>query len=318
MTEIGYHLSSEEHGPTDLVHYARRAEESGFTFALISDHYHPWTDRQGQSPFVWSVIGGIAQATQRLRLGTAVTCPIMRIHPAIVAQAAATAAVMLPNRFFLGVGTGEHLNEHILGEHWPPPDVRLDMLEEAVRIIRLLWEGGTRSHHGCHFTVEDARVYTLPEEAPPIVIAASGEESATRAGQMGDGLVSVAPKATLVEAFDRAGGAGKPRYAQIHVCWAEDEAKARRTAHAWWPTVALRGAMSAELRLPQYFEEAVGLVREDDVVQMVACGPRPEPHVAAIKKFVDSGFTHVAVHQVGPDQEGFFRFYSQEILPRFQ
>src|ERR687883_157173 len=192
MVELGYALSSEEHTPNDLVRYARRAEEVGFAFALISDHYHPWLDQQGQSPFVWSVVGAIAHATQRLRLGTGVTCPTMRIHPAIVAQAAATAAAMMPGRFFLGVGTGENLNEHILGDRWPEADVRREMLEEAVEVIRLLWQGGQRSHHGRHYTVENARVYTLPETPPPIIVAASGPKAAELAGRIGDGFWGVA------------------------------------------------------------------------------------------------------------------------------
>ena len=174
--EIGYALSSEEHAPADLVRYARLAEERGFTYALISDHFHPWTDRQGQSPFVWSVIGAIAEATERLRLGTGVTCPTIRIHPAIIAQAAATAAALMPGRFFLGVGTGENLNEHILGDRWPEGRVRLEMLEEAIEVIRLLWQGGYQSHHGTHYTVEQARLYTLPDEPPPIMVAAGQAE----------------------------------------------------------------------------------------------------------------------------------------------
>src|SRR5881227_3193228 len=176
--EIGYALSSEEHGPRELVAQARRAEEVDFAFALISDHFHPWTDRQGQSAFVWSVIGGIAQATSRLRLGTGVTCPTIRIHPAIVAQAAATAAAMMPGRFFLGVGSGENLNEHILGDRWPFPDERIEMLEEAIEVIRQLWEGGYQTHRGRHYRVEKARIYTLPEELPPIAVAAAGRTAA--------------------------------------------------------------------------------------------------------------------------------------------
>src|SRR5438093_7201910 len=168
MVEIGYALSSEEHGPQELVQFARTAEEAGFTFALISDHFHPWIDRQGQSPFVWSVVGGIAQATQRLRLGTGVTCPTIRTHPAIVAQAAATSAVMMDGRFFLGVGTGEELNEHVLGDRWPGPRERLELLEEAIEVIRLLWEGGYQSHYGEHYTVEQARIYDVPDEPPEI------------------------------------------------------------------------------------------------------------------------------------------------------
>src|SRR5262245_5486106 len=186
---LGYQLSSEEHSAPDLVGLARKAEESGFTFALISDHYHPWTDRQGQSPFVWSVIGAIAQATERLRVGTAVTCPSGRIHPAVIAQAAATAATLMPRRFFLGVGTGENLNEHILGQGWPETEVRQERLAEAIDIIRLLWTGGNQSHHGRHFTVENARLYSLPDELPPLLVATGGPRTSDLAGRVADGLI---------------------------------------------------------------------------------------------------------------------------------
>src|SRR5215211_9294726 len=199
--KLGYALSSEEHTPNDLVRHASLAEAAGFTFALISDHYHPWLDRQGHSPFVWAVIGGIAQATTRLHLGTGVTCPTTRIHPAIIAQAAATAAAMMPGRFFLGVGTGENLNEHILGEHWPPHDLRLAMLEEAVEVIRLLWQGGTQTYRGCYYVVENACIYTLPDELPPILIAASGPKAAAAAGRLGEGLISTSPQESIVEQF---------------------------------------------------------------------------------------------------------------------
>src|SRR5256714_6535348 len=167
MFEIGYTLSSEEFGPRDLVRFAQRAEETGFSFALVSDHFHPWIDAQGESPFVWSVIGGVAQATERLRLGTGVTCPLIRIHPGLVAQAAATCEAMMPGRFFLGVGTGENLNEHIFGDRWPAPDERIEMLEEAIDVIRLLWRGGTQTHRGKHYTVDHACIYTLPDPPPP-------------------------------------------------------------------------------------------------------------------------------------------------------
>src|SRR5881394_2507316 len=198
MLEIGYSLSSEEHTPDDLIHYAHRAEESGFSFALISDHFHPWTNKQGQSPFVWSVIGGIAQATEKLRLGTGVTCPTIRIHPAIIAQAAATSQVMMEGRFFLGVGTGEELNEHVTGATWPGPLKRLEMLEEAVEVLRLLWQGGYQSHYGTHYTVEQARIYTLPDEPPPIAIAAAQPKAAELAGRLGDALIGVSPEGETV------------------------------------------------------------------------------------------------------------------------
>jgi coenzyme F420-dependent glucose-6-phosphate dehydrogenase len=318
MLEIGYALSSEEHPPNDLVRYARRAEDVGFTFALISDHYHPWIDRQGHSPLVWSVIGGIAQVTQRLVLGTGVTCPTMRIHPAIIAQAAATSAAMMPGRFFLGVGTGENLNEHILGDRWPPHDVRLEMLEEAVEIIRLLWEGGMQTYRGFYYVVENARIYTLPDQLPPILVAASGSRMAEAAGHIGDGMITTAPEVDLLKQFDAGGGAGKPRYGQLTVCWAPDEATARRVAFEYWPTAAVQGELTQELPTPAHFEQAAMMVDEEEVAQAIVCGPDPERHVAGVKEFAEAGYDHVYIHQIGPDQEGFFRFYEREVLPKLR
>jgi G6PDH family F420-dependent oxidoreductase len=318
MVEIGYKLSSEEHGPNDLVRYAGRAEEVGFTFAMISDHFHPWIDRQGQSPFVWSVIGGVAQATKRVRLGTGVTCPTIRIHPAIIAQAAATAAAMMPGRFILGLGSGENLNEHILGDHWPPADVRQEMLEEAVEIIRLLWDGEQESYYGVYYTVENARIYTLPDELPPIAIAAGGSKSAELAGQIGDGFIGTAPQAELIQTFDESGGDGKPRYGELSVCWAASEAEARRMAHHWWPNGGLKGELPQELPAPKHFEQAASMLTEEAVAQEIVCGPDPQRHIAEIKNYADAGYDHVWIHQVGPDQEGFFQFYEQKILPEFR
>ncbi len=318
MVKLGYSLSSEEHTPDNLVRYARQAEQAGFAFAMISDHFHPWIDRQGQSPFVWAVIGGIAQVTRQLQVGTGVTCPIMRIHPAIIAQAAATAAAMMPGRFMLGVGTGENLNEHILGQHWPPAEVRQEMLEEAIEVIRGLWKGKLFSHRGRYFTVENARIYTLPEQPPPILVAASGPESAELAGRAGDGLIGVSPQAELISRFEAGGGAGKPRYGQVTVCWAETEEQARRIARTWWPNAALRGAISSELALPRYFQEATQLVTEDQVAGAIVCGPDPQKHLHRIGEYVQAGYDHVYIHQVGPDQEGFMNFYQREILPNFQ
>jgi coenzyme F420-dependent glucose-6-phosphate dehydrogenase len=316
MFALGYALSSEEHAPNDLIGYARRAEEAGFTFALISDHYHPWIDRQGQSPFVWSVIGGIAQVTQRLMLGTGVTCPTMRIHPAIIAQAAATSAVMMPGRFFLGVGTGENLNEHILGDRWPAHDLRQAMLEEAIEIIRMLWRGETLTYRGSYYTVENARIYTLPERPPPLLMAASGPRAAEGAGRIADGFIATTPEPDLLKRFEGSGGSGKPSYGQLTVCWARDDASARHIAREYWPTAAVRGELTQELPTPAHFEQAAKMVREDDVAQVIICGPDPERHIAGIKEFIDAGFDHVYVHQIGPDQEGFFRFYAQEVLPK--
>ena len=316
--ELGYAMSSEEHRPNDLVRHARQAEEAGFTFALISDHYHPWVERQGQSPFVWGVIGGIAQATERLRLGTGVTCPTIRIHPAIIAQAAATAASMMPGRFFLGVGTGENLNEHILGDRWPAHDLRLEMLEEAIAVIRQLWQGGTQTFRGRFYTVENARVYTLPEEPTPIMVAASGPKAAEAAGRLGDGFIGTSPQAELLQTFDGAGGAGKPRYGQLTVCWAPDEATARRTAHEWWPNAGLQGELSQDLPTPAHFQQASQLVTEEMIAESIVCGPDPQRHIEQIQQYFDAGYDHVYVHQVGPDQEGFFDFYAREIVPRFR
>jgi coenzyme F420-dependent glucose-6-phosphate dehydrogenase len=318
MPQIGYALSSEEHLPNDLVRFAAQAEEAGFGYAVISDHYHPWVDVQGESPFVWSVIGGIAQATKRLRLGTGVTCPTMRIHPAIVAHAAATSAAMMPGRFFLGVGTGENLNEHILGSHWPAPDERLEMLEEAVEVIRLLWEGGYQTHRGKHYTVENARLYTLPDEPPEIYVAASQPLAAELAGRIGDALVTVAPDKVIAERFEASGGVGKPKLGQAHVCWAKTEKEARRTAYEIWPNGGLQGALSQELPLPEHFEQAAKMVTEDDVAESVVCGPDPERHKEQIREFEAAGYDHVYVHQVGPDQQGFLNFYAREILPEFE
>jgi len=312
--QLGYWLSSEEHRPNELVQLACQAERTGFSFAVISDHYHPWIDRQGQSPFVWAVLGGIAQTTSTLHVGTGVTCPLMRIHPAVIAQAAATVACMLPDRFFLGVGSGENLNEHIIGKHWPPPEVRLDMLEEAISVIRLLWEGATRSHRGRYYTVQDARIYTRPEAAPPIYVAASGPSAAKLAARAGDGLIATSPNGELVKTF----GTAKPRYGQVKVCWAADEASALRTVREMWPTAGVPGALNSELRQPSEFEAVASLVSEGALQKAVVMGPDPERHIAAIRAYQDAGFGHVSVHQIGPDQAGFFRFYAENILPKFK
>jgi coenzyme F420-dependent glucose-6-phosphate dehydrogenase len=315
MVRLGYALSSEEHRPSDLVESARRAEEAGFEFALISDHFHPWIDRQGQSPFVWAVIGAIAEATERIELGTGVTCPTMRIHPAIIAQAAATAAALMPGRFFLGVGTGENLNEHVLGQRWPSADLRREMLEEAIEVIRRLWIGELTTHRGRWYHVEDARIYTLPEELPPIAVAAAGPRAAELAGRVGDALISTAPEAELVEEFRGAGGDG-PCYGMLTVCVARSEEEAKRIAHEWWPNAALRGPLGQELAQPSHFEEAAAMVTPDDVAESVVCSADVELHLEKIKEFADAGFDHVYVHQVGPDQEAFFGLYERELLPR--
>jgi len=316
MVEVGYTLSSEEWGPAELVRWARRAEEAGFGFALVSDHYHPWIDAQGHSPFVWTVVGGVAQATERLRLGTGVTCPTIRIHPAIVAQAAATSAAMMPGRFFLGLGSGENLTEHITGERWPAADERQEMLEEAIGVIRLLWRGGEQTHRGQYFRVENARIYTLPDEPPPIYVAAAGPKAARLAASAGDGLIGVSPDEEVIGAFEQAGGEGKPKYGQVHVCWAEENDEARRTAARIWPNTAITGELGQELPLPRHFEQAAQMLDAEEVDEQLPTGPEVERYLEAIRRYADAGFTHVYLHQIGPDQEGFFRFWQEELAPK--
>lgn len=318
MTKLGYTLSSEEFDAPTLVAQAERAERAGFAFASISDHFHPWIDAQGESPFVWGTLGAISQRTERIELLTGVTCPTVRIHPAIVAQAAATAASLLPGRFSFGVGTGENLNEHVVGAGWPGVVERQARLEEAIEVIRELWKGELTSLRGKHFTVENARLYSLPEQPPPLLVAVAGERSVAIAARAGDGLIGTAPVAESVEQFRVEGGEGKPTYGQLHVCWAEDEESAKRVALRQWPNGAIGGNFFLELPLPAHFEQAAETVDEDDIAESIVCGPNPERHRAAIQEYVDAGYDHVYVHQVGDDQNGFFEFYEREVLPAFR
>jgi G6PDH family F420-dependent oxidoreductase len=314
MTEIGYFLSSEEHGPDALVRQAQQAEQAGFRSVWISDHYHPWNDQQGHSPFVWSVIGGIA-ATTRLRVTTAVTCPTVRIHPAVLAQAAATAALMLPGRFLFGVGSGENLNEHILGARWPRVEVRLEMLEEAVEVMRKLWKGKLTSHDGRFYQVENARIYSLPDEPPPVLMSALGQKSVSLAARVADGLISTKPDRESLERYAAEGGKG-PRQGGLKVCWGRDEQAARKTAFELWPNNLLPGQLAQELALPSHFDQATQLVTEDDVAELIPCGPDPERHLASIRQYLDAGFDEVYVSQIGDDQAGFFDFWRRELAPR--
>jgi G6PDH family F420-dependent oxidoreductase len=314
---IGYYLSSEECGPGELVRQARLAEAAGFEGLWISDHFHPWNDEQGHSPFVWSVIGAIAEATSQIRLTTAVTCPIMRIHPAIVAQAAATSAVMLDGRFAFGIGSGEALNEHILGHRWPPAEVRLEMLAEAVEVIRTLWQGGMQSHRARYYRVENARIYDLPHHLPPIIISGFGPRSTQLAARIGDGFCTTSPAKDAVELFRREGGDGKLVAGGMKVCWDEREDRARATAHRLWPSEQLPGELSQILPTPAHFEQASALVSEDMVAEVVPCGPDLEHHVRAIERYADAGFDEVYVQQIGGAEERFFETYASEVLPRF-
>jgi coenzyme F420-dependent glucose-6-phosphate dehydrogenase len=316
VIEYGYKLSSEEHSPRDLVDNARRAEEAGFSFAAISDHFHPWIDAQGHSPFVWPVIGAIAATTQRLKVLTGVTCPTVRMHPALVAQAAATSAAMMPGRFSLGLGSGENLNEHILGDHWPPVSVRLEMLEEAVGVIRSLWNGDLTTRYGRHYTVENARLFTLPDDDPPVLIAGSGDKSLDLAGRVGDGFIGLAPDEEMISKFAAAGGAGKPTYCEVNVCWAKTTADAVATTVEYWPVAGLKGQLMQELALPAHFEQAASVLSKEQITENVACGPDPEDHIESIRQFADAGYDHIWVHQIGPDQQGAIDFYADNVLPK--
>jgi G6PDH family F420-dependent oxidoreductase len=225
---------------------------------------------------------------------------------------------MLPGRFRLGVGSGENLNEHIVGQGWPETEVRQERLVEAIEVMRLLWQGGLRSHRGRHYTVENARLYTLPDEPPEVIVASAGERATEIAGRVGDGMFGLVPDRDVIKAFEGAGGAGKPRYGQVHVCWAEDEGSARRTALEWWPNAVVGGNLPWELPLPSHFESAAEWADEDAIADQVVCGPDPERHIGAIEEYVDAGYDHVYFHQVGPDQEAFLDFAERELLPRLR
>ena len=309
--KLGFALSSEDHPPNELVRQAAVAEDAGFEFCMISDHYHPWVDAQGESPYVWSTLGGIAKATEKIRVGTGVTCPMIRIHPAIVAQAAATVAAMMPKRFFLGVGTGENLNEHVLGDRWPLPDERLEMLEEAVDVMRLLWKGGEQTHRGKHYTVDHARVYTLPREQIDVYVAASKPNAAEVAQKIGDGLISTAPDEEVVQAF----GNGKPRIGMMHCAYDRDAKKGLERATKLWPNLALQGPLGQDLATPSDFEEAAKMVDEEDVAGQAPHGPDPQPYLELIRRYDEAGFTHVYIHQIGDNQDEFAEFARRELMP---
>jgi len=318
MTRYGYALSSEEHNPRDLVRNAALAEKAGFEFALISDHFHPWLDDQGHSPFVWTVLGGIARETKKLEIGTGVTAPIMRTHPAIIAHAAATTADMFEGRFFLGVGTGENLNEHILGDGWPIYEDRRAMLVEAIEVMRGLWDGDLFSYRGEYYTVENARLYTLPTEPIRIMVAAAGPESAELAAEMGDGLIGAAPDEEVVKSFRSSGGEGKPTFGKVTVCWAKTQKQGTQTLHRIWRNGGVPGDLSQELPLPKHFELAAELVTPDMLVETMPVGPKVDRYLESIKQYVDAGFDNVYLHQVGPDQEGFFKFWRDELEPALE
>ena len=314
---IGYFLSSEEYTPQQLVEQAVLAEQAGFEALWISDHFHPWNDQQGQSPFVWGVIGAISQAC-RLPVTTAVTAPTVRMHPAIVAQAAATAAVQLEGRFTLGVGTGEALNEHVLGDRWPSEDVRLEMLEEAVGLMREMWQGEFTYHHGRHYTVENARIYTRPDQPPKVFVSAFGPKSFDLALRIGDGFITTQPDAERVQEWRAKAGADKPAQAGYKVCVADTEDEGVQIAHRLWANAGLPGELSQVLPSPKHFEQASELVTEEMTRESTVCGRDVDRHVEAFGPYADAGFDEVYVANMGPNYRDFFSLYADEVLPRLR
>ncbi|MDW4905424.1 TIGR03557 family F420-dependent LLM class oxidoreductase [Streptomyces sp. ADMS] len=315
MPEYGYFLACEEFGPADLGEQARQAEQAGFRALWISDHYHPWNDAQGQSPFVWSVIGALSQAVS-LPIETAVTCPTVRTHPAVVAQAAATSAVMTDGRFRLGVGTGEALNEHILGDRWAPAHIRLEMLEEAIQVMRRLFTGEEVTHHGPHYTVENARLYTVPDEPVPIDVSGFGPQATALAARVGDGYITMGPEEDLTTQFRKGGGGAGLVSGGTKVCYGPNREEAVRTVHRLWSNQLLPGEMAQILPTPRHFEQLEPLVTENMVSENTVCGADVDEHVSALSAFADAGFDRVYVSQIGPDQRGFFDFYRTKVLPR--
>jgi G6PDH family F420-dependent oxidoreductase len=315
--QIGYKLAAEAFDPQELIRQAVAAERAGFDFVEISDHYHPWLDVQGHSPFAWTVLGAIAAKTDRLGLATGVTCPTVRYHPAIIAQAAATLALVSDGRFTLGIGAGERLNEHIVGRGFPGVHERQAMLREALEIIRLLWQGGYQNYDGRYLRLEDARVFDLPEQLPTIAVAAGGPDAARLAAELGDGLFATEPRADLVEHFTAAGGSG-PRYAEAPVAWAPDEKTAAQAVHETSRWALTGWKVMSELPNPVNFEAATTTVTLDDVMGQFACGPDPERHVEVVKPFVDAGFDHIVLQNAGPDPDGFIEFFRSELSDRLR
>ncbi|MGM9463619.1 LLM class F420-dependent oxidoreductase [Streptomyces murinus] len=316
MVRIGYTMMTEQAGPRELVEHVVGAEEAGFDFSVISDHYFPWLRAQGHSSYAWSVLGAAAQATSRIPLMTYVTCPIRRYHPAVVAQKATTVQLLSEGRFRLGLGAGENLNEHVVGGGWPPVDVRHEMLEEAVEIIRALFGGEHVTHHGRHYQVESAKLWDVPEQPPPIGIAVSGEQSCRLAGERGDLLIATEPKPELLAAFDRHGGRGKPRVGQLPVSYDPDRDTAVKRAHAQFRWFGLGWKVNAELPHPDSFESATRFVTPDDVAASIPCGDDPDAFVEAVRPYARAGFEELALVQIGGDtQPEFLRWSAKTLLP---
>jgi G6PDH family F420-dependent oxidoreductase len=315
--QIGYKLMAEGFGPKELIRQAVRAEEAGFDFVEISDHYHPWLDVQGHSPFAWTVLGAIAAKTDTLGLATGVTCPTVRYHPAIIAQAAATLAIVSDNRFTLGIGAGERLNEHVVGLGFPSVRGRHERLAEALDIINLLWQGGYQSYEGKHLQLEDARVFDLPDRLPAIAVAAGGTDAAELAATHGSGLFATDPRRDLVETYAAKGGTG-PKYAEIATAWAPTAEAAIRAAHETNRWALTGWKVMAELPNPVNFEAASETVRPEDVAEKFPHGPDAQPYADAFRTYADAGFDHLVFMNAGPDQDGFFDFFTKELKPELK
>jgi len=316
MTHFGYTAMGEQAPAKQLVTDLVAAELAGFDFSVTSDHFSPWIEEQGHSPNAWVVLGAAAQATEALPLMTFVTCPTFRYHPAVVAQQAATLSMLSSGRFTLGLGAGENLNEHVIGGGWPMARVRQERLAEAAEIIRALFAGDYVNFSGRHFQIERARLYHLPGTAPPIGIAASGPGSATLAASHGDALIATSPDGGLVAEFDAAAGGGKPKYGQLPVCYDRDETAARARARELWRWAVAGWPVTAELPDPRAFDAASGTVREEDVAALLPCGPDVGSYVKAAREWIDAGFTHLALVQVGGgNQRDFIAWAAAELLP---
>jgi G6PDH family F420-dependent oxidoreductase len=319
VVEWGYTMMCEQTGPRALVDDVVAAEQAGFDFAVISDHYFPWLDEMGHSPYAWSVLGAAAWATERIPLMTYVTCPTFRYHPAVVAQKAATVHLLSQGRFTLGLGAGENLNEHIVGGGWPGTDVRHERLVEAVEIIRALFDGGYVNYRGQHFQAESAKLWDLSDTAPPIGIAVSGKQSCDLAGRLGDVMIAVEPKESLVEMFDAAGGGGKPKVGQVPVCFDDDRDAAMKRAHSLFRWFGGGWKVNAELPGPAGFDGASQYVRPEDVAEQIPCGRDVDEFVEKIRPFADAGFSQVALVQIGGEQQREFTEWAQaELLPKLR
>ncbi len=319
MTKLGYMLMTEEHGPQELVKNAKRAEEAGFDLIAISDHYHPWLDAQGHSPNAWSVLGAIATNTNKIEITTAVTCPFIRYHPAIIAQAAATVSILSNGRFTLGLGAGELLNEHVVGRYWPSPKIRHEMLLKSIDIIRLLWQGGVRSYQGKYLSLDRARVFDLPEKPPRIIVAIGGKDAAELAAKKGDGIIMTQPDSKLIKDWQNAGAIKKePKYCIVPLCWAKTKDKAINIAHKYFPWALSGWKVMSELPSTENFDAAAKLVTREQIAENIPCGPDPETHLKSIFRYIDAGFDHVILMGIGPEQKEFINFFEQNLASKLR